>query len=215
MQESLKKLNVEFNEAKRAQAKLTLDNLIQSAEQIVTSGDVGNFDARSLSRVSGYSLGSLVKRLGKIENIFLYAIAKLRSKKIQSVVAKLHEYDVNSDARSIVEAFVPLAFEEIKHTNPPVIRYYENRAVKRADEWSHVFAYTDEIIEPLRSIISQNRSGTFRTIEDHELPYVARAFFLFIERPFVEGDPIAGTELHRQMAVDALLRLIAVNREID
>lgn len=209
MRDSLKKLNVEFNEAKRIQAKQTLDDLIQSAEHIVNSRDVDNFQARSLSRVSGYSLGSLVQRLGKIENIFLYAIAKLRTKKMQTISAKLCDCDPQSNVRQIVEVFVQLAFEEIQLTNPSVIKYYEKRAMLRAETWSDILAYTNEVIDPLRTVITQNRSGTFRSIPEYELPYICRSMFLFIERPFVEGDPIAGTAFHKELAVDNLVRLLS------
>jgi hypothetical protein len=81
----LKKLNIQFNDVKNPRLLKTLNDLIEAAEKKVEEGNVDGFAARSLSKTSGHSLGSLIQRLGKIENIFLYAITLERSRHIKSI----------------------------------------------------------------------------------------------------------------------------------
>lgn len=204
----LKKLNIQFNDAKKPQSLQTLNDLIEAAEKIVEEGHVDSFAARSLSKVSGYSLGSLVQRLGKIENIFLYAISKERSRYITAIGEALLKIDHNENVSAVVNQFVDLAVPLLVKVGPRIMRYYEKRAVIRAENVSDVFLYAEEVIPYLRQIIDQNKSNTFRKIPEAEMPYIARAMFLFLERPFAEGDPIAGTPAHRAMVVNALVRIL-------
>lgn len=204
----LKKLNIHFNEAKKPQSIQTLNDLIEAAEKIVEGGDVDNFAARYLSKSSGYSLGSLVQRLGKIENIFLYAITAERSRHIQVIGEALIKIDPHESVHSVVDQFVDLAIEAISKVSPRIMRYYEKRAALRAEHIADVFLYSEEVIPYLSQIIEQNKSNTFRKIPGYEMPYIARAIFLFLERPFAEGDPIAGTLQHRTMASHNLVELL-------
>lgn len=204
----LKKLDIRFNDAKKPQSLQTLNDLIEAAEKIVEEGNVENFAARSLSKTSGYSLGSLIQRLGKIENIFLYAITVERSRHLRSVGSALLEIKFDETVSGVVNQFVDLAFDALSKVNPRIMKYYERRASMRAENVTDVFLYSEEVIPYLRQLIAQNTSNTFRVIPDNEMPYVARSIFLFLERPFAEGDPMAGTPEHRMMAVNALIGIL-------
>lgn len=208
MLDSLKRLKVRFNDTSQARSKKTLDDLLEAAEKIAASGNPTLFDARTLSKESGYSLGSLVKRLGKIDSVFLYAIALGRSKQISEIEKKLDALDSDVEPKQFVEALTDLAFKGIEKVNPGVIRYYENRALNRSGNLAAVYSYTEEIIDPLLRLIGSNRSGKFRKIDRNEARYICRAMFLFIERPYVEDDQIAGTSAHRKIVIDNITRLL-------
>lgn len=206
---SLKKLNVKFRTASQDRSKKTLEDLLEAAESIADGGDPSKFDSRTLSKVSGYSLGSLVKRLGKIDNVFLYAIALGRSRHIRQIEQNLLHLDSSIGPKEFVETLVDLSFKGIKRVNPAVIRYYEKRALERTGNLGDVYSYTEEIIEPLLRVIEKNQSGKFKSLNLIEAKYICRAIFLFIERPFAEQDPIAGTEAHRQLVIENISRLIS------
>ena len=208
MDAHLKKLNIEFNDAKKPKSLQTLNDLIEAAEKIVEEGDVDLFVARNLSKESGYSLGSLINRLGKIENIFLYAITKERSRHINAIGEALEQLDPDVTVHELVQKFVDLGFSSINKVSPRIMKYYEKRVSLRAENVSDVFLYAEEMIPHLNRILAKNRSKTFRLLSESEKPYVARAIFLFLERPFAEGNPFAGTPEHRVMAVNALVGIL-------
>lgn len=209
MEESLKKLKIRFSEGKQERSKRTLDNLLQAAEEIVEEADASSFDARSLARRSGYALGSLINRLGAVENVFLYAIAKARSKHVAQVFQQLSATAQNSDPEMFVRRLVEVAFELIEKVNPSVIQFYERRALLRANNIASVHCYTDEAIDPLMRLIESNQSQQFRSFGIVEAKYICRAIFLFVERPFAEGDPIAGTEEHKRIVIENVSRMLA------
>lgn len=209
LNDSLRKLKVRFKEAQQERSKRTLDDLFEAAAVITESGDPDQFDARTLSKISGYSLGSLIKRLGKIENVFLYAIALGRGRQISKIERCLQELGPYVTPREFAETLADLAFRGIEKVNPAVIRYYESRAFRRSEDLAQVFAYTEEILNPLLRLIELNQSGCFRKLDRTEAKYICRAIFLFIERPYAENDPIAGKESHRQMVIDNISRLLS------
>jgi len=209
LNEALKKLKVCFSGTQQDRSKRTLDDLVCAATVIADGGDPSQFNARILSKVSGHSLGSLVKRLGKIENVFLYAIALGRSRQIAKINAELVGLGPNAEPKEILEKFVDLAFKGIQRVNPAVIRYYEKRAFNRCSNLADVYGYTEEIVDPLLQLIESNLTGKFRRLNYCEAKYVCRVIFLFIERPFVEGDPIAGTMAHRQMVVHNISQILS------
>ena len=212
MEESLRKLGIRFNEVRQERARKTLEDILQAAEEIVEEGDESALDARNLSRKSGYALGSLVNRLGAIENVFLYAIAKARSRHLKEIAIHLKALGTQIECGEFCSALADESIQRIRKVNPAVIRFYERRAIARAASLDEVYCYTDEIIDPLLDLIDTNETQSFRKLSRSEAKYVCRAMFLFVDRPFVEGDPIAGTDEHRRLIVESLSRLLAADR---
>ncbi len=207
--ESLLNLGVKFCKTEQARSENALENLIAAATKIVNDGEVSGFTARNLAKVSGYSLGSLVKRLGKVENIFLYAIAYNRSQHIQKIAEQVENFGKDKTVAQLSEFVVDLSLNRMAIVGAPIIRYYESRAMGRTNNVGNIYAYTDEMIPSLSKIIRENTTGTFRKISSYEIKYIARLIFQILERPLAENDPIAGTEQHREMAIKVISSLLS------
>ena len=207
--ESLKNLGVAFPKSKQGRAEQSLSNLVEAAEKIVATGDAMGFNARTLAKVSGYSLGSLVQRLGKVENIFLHAIAFGRTKQLKKLAQQIESFGSDKTADQYAEFIVGLSLSRIPVVGAQVIRYYESRAMGRTNNVSNIHAYTDEMIPTLNKIIAQDKTGTLRKVPTYEMKYLARSIFHILERPFAEGDPEAGSAAHRAMAIHHISRLLS------
>ena len=206
--DSLDKIGVAFADSKQARSAKALGNLIEAAEKIVDQGDTEGFTARNLAKVSGHSLGSLVQRLGKVENIFLHAIAYSRSKHIEVLAKQLESFGNDKTATQFCEYIVDLGMNRMMLVGAPIIRYYESRAMGRTNNVGNIYAYTDEIVPALTKMMRQNTTGTFRVYSDFEMKYIARLVFQIFERPLAEGDPLAGTAQHREMVINILSGLL-------
>lgn len=201
-EKSLKKIGVKFAEPKQDRSKEAIKNLVEAAELLVASGDAGNLNARDLSKVSGYSLGALVQRLGKVENVFLHAIAYARERHLQSICAQAEAFDGNITTNEFATFLVDVGLHTMKNiVGPSIIRYYESRALGRVNSLADIHAYTDETVPTLMKLIEQDKTGTFKMVTAFEAKYLARSLFHILERPFIESDPNAGSEEHRLMAI--------------
>ena len=204
-----KNLGIDFSDTKQDRAKKTLEDLLQAAYEIVEDADPAAFTSRSLAGKAGYSLGTLSKRLGSVENVFFWAIQKGREIKFNEVAKDMDQFDPKLTVQEFVEIFVDKSFSGINAVTPSVMRFYDQRFTKKNGLSTNYFDYVDVLVEPYQRLCQKNLSNTFRIISQDEARLIFKAILTFIERPFANKDPIMGTAEHRRIAVEVITRMLA------
>ena len=199
---------IQFAESKQERSQKTLEDILMAAEQIVEEANPELFTSRSLAQKSGYALGTLVRRLSSIENVFLWAVKKGRDKKFQEFSASITQFDAKTPVDVFASNMVDTAFSNIQEVSPAVMRFFENRFTKLNGLPPDYFAYMDSLAEPYLVAASKNQTDTFRVLSISEATLLVRQICLLVERPFMEGNPIAGTQEHRSIAIDMIIRLL-------
>jgi hypothetical protein len=202
-------LGIKFSAAKQDRAKKTLEDLLQTAYEIVEVADPAEFTSRSLASKAGYSLGTLSKRLGSVENIFFWAIQKGREVKFNEVAKDMDQFDPQLTVQEFVEIFVDKGFSGINVVTPSVMRFYDQRFTKKNGLGTNYFDYVDVLVEPYQRLCQKNVSNTFRILSQDEARLIFKAILMLTERPFANKDPIMGTAEHRRIAVEAVTRMLA------
>jgi hypothetical protein len=202
------KSTILFAEAKQERSLKTMADILQAAEQLTAGADPELFTSRSLAQRSGYALGTLVRRLGSIDNVFLWAIKKGRDKKLHEFASIVTQFDANTSIHAFAENVVDTAFTDIQQINPAVMRFFENRFTKINGLPHDYFNYMDLLVESYLVAASKNQTNTFRALSTNEASLLIRQICLVIERPFMEGNPISGTQEHRRIAIDMMVRLL-------
>ena len=197
-----------FADPKQERSKQTLENILDAVQQIVEEADPDIFTSRMLANKSGYGLGTLTRRLSSIENVFLWAIYKGREKKFEEISIAISQFDADAPIQTFAQNMVDAGFVGITKVNPSVMRFFENRFTKMQGLPPDYFAYMDYLAEPYLEAANKNETGTFRLLSKNEASLLIRQVCLLIERPFMEGNPIAGTDEHRQVAIDTIVRLL-------
>ena len=204
-----KDLGIDFSDAKQDRAKKTLEDLLQAAYEIVEDADPAAFTSRSLAGKAGYSLGTLSKRLGSVENVFFWAIQQGRKNKFLELANSFSKFDPKLSVQDFVKIMVDQSFAGIGQVSPKVMRYYDDRYTRKNGLPADFFSYIDAIIDPYLEVCQRDQTNTFRQIDRDEALLIFRATLTLLERPFAQGDPIAGTEKHRQITVNAITRMLA------
>jgi hypothetical protein len=199
---------IDFLDAHQDRSKRTLDDLLEAAYSIVDAADPDAFNSRNLADKSGYALGTLNKRLGSIENVFIWAIEKGRDHKLQDVINLMTEFDPHSSLQEFSEGVVNISFRNIGMVGPRVMRYYENKLMTRDGTSLASLDYTSVFIEPYLTMVNANQSNTFRKLSQDETRMIFKSMLTLIERPFINNDPIAGNDEHRRIAIETLIRLL-------
>ncbi|MBT8536497.1 hypothetical protein G6715_01705 [Polynucleobacter paneuropaeus] len=179
-----------------------------AAEQIVAEANPELFTSRTLAQKSGYALGTLVRRLSSIENVFLWAVKKGRDKKFQDIAINIAHFDENVPIKGFAQNIVEAVFSGIEKVNPAVMRFFKIRFSKLNGLPPDYFLYTDALVAPYLESSHKNKTGTFRQMSKNEASLLIRQTCLMEEGPFIEDNPIAGTEEHRQIAIGAIIRLL-------
>jgi hypothetical protein len=197
-----------FNESKQERSQKTLDNILQAAQQLVEEADPTVFTSRNLAKKSGYALGTLVHRLGSVENVFLWVIKEARNELSKKIALSITQLDTDITIQKFAEDMVDKGFTNFKKVGPKVMRFFEARITKREGLTADYFAYLDFFTEPYLEFSQKNKTDTFRKLSKNEAALLIRQLCLLAERPFMEGNPIAGTEEHRRIVVEAATRLL-------
>jgi len=199
---------VDFIDAHQDRSKKTLDDLLQAAYNIVEDADPNSFNSRNLADKAGYALGTINKRLGAVENVFLWAIEKGREHKLKDLIDLITELDPHTTLQEFSAEVVDIAFRNIGTVGPKVMRYYENKLIKRLGSSSESMDFSAIFTEPYLAMVNANQSNTFRKMSIDETRLVMRTTQALIERPFINNDPIAGSDEHRRIAVESLIRIL-------
>lgn len=202
-----KKIASKFSSTKQKRSGKTLDELMQAALIIAEEADLKNFNSRKLSEKSGYSLGTLVKRLGSVESIFLWAVKKIREKYSKEFVQQIKDIDKNLTLDAALERIIDKFFIIFKKVNPKTIQYFENRMFKKNGFVPDFYDYSDVGAIEWVKTAKNNKTNTFRQMSVDEAKILFKMNMTLIERPFVEGKAIAGTEKHRKIIIENLRRL--------
>ena len=203
-----KPIKTDFSKTEQDRSKNTLEDLLASAILLVQEAKPEKFTSRELAEKSGYSLGTLVKRLGSIESVFLWAIKKGREKQFDSFAKIVSELDENSVLNDLLEQIADTTFASMTGVNPKVIGYFEDRLAKKNGFDPDFYNYSDALVLPFIETAKRNKTNTFRMFSETEGKLIFRSTLTFAERPFVEGNPIAGTKEHRRIVIENLTRLL-------
>jgi hypothetical protein len=94
----------------------------------------------------------------------------------------------------------------MRKVTPKIIRYYEHQiAIKYG--LVEDYARADAIVTPFQEA-ARNGTNTFREPDEIELRLILRSLLIFVERPFIYSDPIAGTTEHRRIVIHNFVRLL-------
>jgi len=200
---------INFSDPKQDRSKKTLDDLLQAAYEIVEAADTAKFTSRTLASKSGYSLGTLSQRLGSVEDVFFWAIQKGREAKLNDFINTMEQFDTQLPVQVFVENFVDIAFVNMNQVTSKVMRFYDQRLSRKYGLTADYFDYLDILIEPYLALCQKNETNTFRIFSSEEAKFIFKCAIMLAERSFANEDPIAGTEQHRKIAVENLIRLLA------
>lgn len=199
--------DINFAEPKQDRAKKTLDDLLETALELVNEGEIELLTSRTLSKKSGYSLGTLNKRLNSVDKIFLWAIKQGQQKHLEKISKIIEGHDPTLPIDILLEKMIKQGFESIMQVNPSIIKFYENRINKFSNQ-INAHQFSDVLVKPFLQAMEQDRTGTFRKMSESELRLITRMTYILLERPFVDRDPIAGSEEHHRIVLDNFLRIL-------
>jgi AcrR family transcriptional regulator len=202
-------LEINFSDPKQDRSKKTLDDLLEAAYEIVESADTAKFTSRTLASKAGYSLGTLSQRLGSVEDVFFWAIQRGRKNKLNAFIHAMKQFDTQLPIQDFIDRFVDIAFSNMSVVTSKVMRFYDHRLTLKHGLTANYFNYIDVLIEPYLELCQKNETNTFRVFSLEEARLIFKCVLMLRERPFAQDDPIAGTEQHRQILIENLMRLLA------
>jgi len=203
-----KKLLPKIKKPNQPRAEVTVDNILESADAIFSEGDHKSINARNLATKSGYSIGTLYYYLEKAEDAFILMIIKRREKQFYQLVEVINQFPIDKPIRDLLEQMIDSSFKEYNRMNHRSFFLIFRMILKFSKNPLAFDNALSLLVEPLINAQLRDTTGTFRKTESDDLLMLLKTCFAIIRRPFLEQNPIAGSNKHRELAIDTMERLL-------
>lgn len=203
-----KKLLPKVKQQAQDRSELAVQNILEAADAAFDEHDPTNLNARKLAAKAGYSVGTLYYYLGKAEDAFILMIIKRREKQFIKLAELIDRFPADQPLPALVSQIIDSSFAEYNRMNHRSFFLVFRMILKFS---KNPLAFDDALkilVVPLHSAQQRDTTGTFRQTDAEELLMLLKTCFAMIRRPFLEQSPIAGSEKHKALALDTMVRLL-------
>jgi len=198
-----------FKEPKQQRAIKTIDEIILAMEELNRSGDLEKISARELSAHSGVSVGSIFHHFKTLENIYIYIFLIRRRKGMENIAHLISQHASDQPLRILMSHLVKSSIGDISRPPRKILRYVIHHYLKIAKVKTLINNEMDSLIPLWINICAQDKTNTFHNFNINELTLRIHAIHSIVWSPFLEDDPIAGTDEHVEMATNLAMQLFS------
>ena len=203
-----KKLLPKIKKQTQARSELAVQNILEAAESVFDEHEPIDLNARHLAAKAGYSVGTLYYYLNKAEDAFIWMIIKRREKQFTALADLINTCPADKPLQTLLGELIDSSFSEYRRMNPRSFFLVFRMIMKFS---KNPLAFDDALktlVEPLLRAQQRDTTGTFRQTDADELLMLLKTCFGMIRRPFLEQSPVAGSDKHKALALDTMVRLL-------
>jgi len=168
----------------------TVEDLYQTAREILESDLDVELSSKLLSEKSGYSAGVIYRYFNKFEDIFISLFTELVDKHFEEVQQIFVNHQAHEPIDKLIEKLVVHGFNLFsKRTvlvkNLPLLT---NLVMRRLKDPAIVFKVNDRLLPYMMELQKNDLTHTFETMSELECISRLRAFDLFMRVPFVSSN---------------------------
>jgi len=192
---------------KQSRAKKTLQDIVESAEALIKSGDTDSVTTEKLSAYSGYSVGGIFHYFKKRDDIFVYIFMRRRQKKCNEIAEMIRAHNSQADITSFITAIVDIGIGELRKYRLKILQFLLRTYYNRAKNPLNLDALNLTLVDDWINAIHQDQTNTFAHMDQDELAINMNALLIAIRTPFFENNLIAGTDKHKKIAIKLGVKL--------
>jgi len=191
-------------------SKKSQEAILLAGEKLLLSGNVNLINAENLSKHSGYSIGNIYHHFKSLDQVFIKIFLKKRLDIFLELADEINKFPKNKSCEELCKILVNKSFERANKLKIKVLQYIFKIMLTKSEEPEKLNLIIDVLIEPLIECRKRNKTNSFREIEDDEMQLLLRSLQAFIRSPFLENQSIAGTALHRELALNLCQKLFSI-----
>ena len=186
---------------KQLRARKTLQDIAETTEQLIKSGDIESFTSEKLSALSGYSAGGIKHYLENRDDIFVHVFMTKRRQKFLELSEIINAHSPHADVNSLITAIVDNSIGDLGRFKLKVMQFMLHKYYRRARNPENFDLLSSMLIDSFMHAASQDQTNTFALMDKDELAINLKALNVAISGPFYQNSPIAGTEKHKAIAI--------------
>ena len=190
-------------------SKKSQEAILLAGEILLLSGNVNLINAENLSKHSGYSIGNIYHHFKNLDQVFINLFLKKRLDIFLEIADEINKFPKNKSSEELCKNLVNKSFENTNKLKIKMIQYLFKIMLTKSKEPEKINLIIDVLIEPLIQCRKRNKTDSFREIDEQEMHLILRALQASIRTPFLENQPIAGTNHHKELTLSLCLRLLS------
>ncbi|MBT8527772.1 TetR/AcrR family transcriptional regulator [Polynucleobacter paneuropaeus] len=195
------------NKSKQDRSRVRVEKILDAAEELAANTPSQKISIKSIAKKAFISVGAIYHHFPSINSIFASLLIRKVRRRLNSLITLLEglgpEMTLDMAANSMLDqVFAEWNQKPIAAKKETLSLYYQN-----ASKPEFFSSYSKVLYPYVRACIERNTTGTMRDISEEEWPFFNRTSLTAIIAPFVEANPIAGTDAHKAIAKDIVLRI--------
>ncbi|QWE19201.1 TetR/AcrR family transcriptional regulator [Polynucleobacter corsicus] len=186
----------------------TIEDILDAAGKLSNHDSLEEPSVRALSSKSGYALGTIYRYFASFDDIYLQLFLWRRKKTIGSLIKLVQSHEPHRSLTELITNIVQVGIQECSSKPKAILKMAIRQFFKHSKEPEKFNTLMDELIAPFLEAQKRDQTNTFRVTSEDDMRFQVRALQMAIRNPFFEGDPIAGADEHRRLAIEMGVRLL-------
>ena len=195
------------HETKQERGHARVEKILDAVENLAEESPHKKIDARSIAKKAFISIGAIYHHCPSIQSIF----ASLLIRKVQARLRQLTLLIDGLGTQVTLDDLTTLLIDQGFNywgskslvAKKEALRFFYKNA-KRPELF---YSFAQDLYPHAKAFIDRNNTNTIRDIPEDEWPLLVRLTQTAIISPFVEQLHIAGTDVHKKIVKDIILRL--------
>lgn len=200
---------LEIKKPTQERVKKALADIVESIEVLSQSGDLASLKTRELSARSGYALGTIFHHFKKLDDIFVYVLFVRQKKAIASIAEIINRHPADQPLSTLANNVLNGFIQELSRPSRKQLIFVMNQFLKRTKNPQHIIMEADVLIPVWIEASQRDTTNTIFKFSENELRSRFRAIQSVVRSPFFEDDVIAGTEEHKEIALNIFMKLFS------
>lgn len=178
----------------------TMEAIADEAHRLIEESGGELPTAREISKVTGYSAGTVYLHFGAIGGVIRYVVKSRIESLHNGIDAIIKAHDPNMHPGILLDQMLDHLFTGLSRFNPSVMRKMYQIAVDHGDHPVEFDQAGDPLIARLSLALARDETGLFKELTLEELILVARGLKGMVLSPLLEKSRTFGSPVHREVA---------------
>jgi AcrR family transcriptional regulator len=199
----------DFKTPKQQRGQKAIKDITDAITALSYYGKLDNITIRDLSERSGHPIGTIYHHFSKFDNVFVYIFISGRINLSNILVDVINTHSADSCLNDLISNMVNSFINQLSQSDSKTFLFVLSQFMKNTD-YPHLTGLEMDILIPhLMKANQADKTGTIFKFNENELRLRLRAFQAIIESPYHEGNALARTVEHTNIAIDSCIQLFS------
>jgi len=197
------------NPIKQKRGEERVEKILDAIENALEKNPNWSLNTRSIAKTAQVSSGAIYHHFPSVGSLFASLFIRKVKKTHSITIALINSLGAEVTLDEISNILVDHSFLVWRKGNAQIKKIMIEFFYRNAKEPELLYSFIDPLVPHFQALAARNTTNTIRDLTEEEWPIILRVTQTAVSSPFIEGQAIAGSDIHRNFANDCLRRLLS------